>query len=261
MRRAIFAAAVAGLGLVAVATLPRAASADLPVVPTAASQGGYCEYGACYYWVGASQWASASGAAVSLTQNEPLVGPNDTHSLAEMAIESTDQAQIIEVGWTVDPSQFGDPYPHLFVYHWVNGNPTCYNGCGFVAAAGAPLPVGGVVAVGATGRFKMAYANSRWTVTYDGSPVGYFPGSLWNGAFTSTGLIQVFGEVAASEVTAPATQMGDGLFGTQKGSALISRFSLVQSTSTPSLGAYDLGGGLYNDGYVGPLHLRFGGPG
>ena len=74
----------------------------------------------------------------------------DFHSLAELAVLSSDGQQIVEVGWTVDRGLNGDDDPHLFVFHWVDGVGTCYNGCGFVPitdgsnlgdAAGMTLPV------------------------------------------------------------------------------------------------------------------------
>lgn len=47
-------------------------------------------------------------------------------------VQSEDGRHIVEVGWTVDRELNGDAQPHLFVYHWVDGQATCYNGCGFV---------------------------------------------------------------------------------------------------------------------------------
>lgn len=65
---------------------------------------------------------TATGAAVSITQNQPKVAAEDYHSLAELAVESTDQNQIVEIGWIVAQDVNGDSLTHLFVYHWVNGN-------------------------------------------------------------------------------------------------------------------------------------------
>ncbi len=252
---------IGGALLLATVTLSTTAHAVTPVVPAPGiTSQGDCEDGACYYWVGGDQYATASGASVSITQADPVVGVADSHSLAEMAIESSNEQQIIEVGWSVAPEQWGDTQPHLWVFHWINSDPTCYDGCGFVAVKSS-TPVGSDVTVGATGTFKMAYSGSKWVVTYDGHEIGYFPESLWGGDFTSLGLVQVFGEVAAgASTTQPSSQMGDGVLGTQTGSALISAFSLDHSTSKPSLSAYDLADGWYNYGNAQPKRMRFGGP-
>lgn len=62
-------------------------------------------------------------------------------------MQSSDQRQALEVGWKMDRGLNGDDTPHLFVFHWVDGARTCYNGRGFVPrnepgyTAGATLPV------------------------------------------------------------------------------------------------------------------------
>ena len=88
-----------------------------------------------------------TGAQATLTVHRPALR-GDYHSLAELAVSSANRQSIIEVGWAVKPGLFGDTQPRVFVYHWVNGGETCYNGCGFVATnpglLGSVLPVGGV---------------------------------------------------------------------------------------------------------------------
>lgn len=220
-----------------------------------------CGFGACYYYVGASQFTTATGASVVFTQAQPTVGVNDLHSLTEMAVESADGQQIVEVGWVVAEAVNGDSAPHLFVYHWVNGIPTCYNGCGFVAS-NVGMQAGGAVTVGRYGLFKILHANHRWTIMYDGLSVGYFPDSIWGGTFTNFGLVQVFGEVAASQTQPPKTEMGNGRFGSQPGSAVMAAFSLSGSSSARSLTHYVIGSdAYYDDGLLNTLVTRYGGPG
>ena len=87
--------------------------------------------GATFHYVDGSVIGIADGASVQIDQARPVIGPA-YHSLIELAVESLDSSQIVEVGWTVDKELNGDDLPHLFVFHWVDGAPTCYNGCGFV---------------------------------------------------------------------------------------------------------------------------------
>ena len=239
-----------------------------PVVPPTNHLPANCENeqdAACFYYVDGEQAAVATGASVSITQADPAVGPNDQHALAEMAIESADGQQIVEVGWIVAEGVNGDSLPHLFTYHWVKGGATCYNlGCGFVPSSGAKVPTGGKVMIDKTGTFKMAYAKGRWVVTYDGSEVGYFPESLWTNAgvrFTKAALVQVFGEVAGSEITDPTTQMGNGTFGSTPASAVFNAFTLLGSSTKPNLYVYDTAPTWYDFGQPSKVGFHFGGPG
>lgn len=54
------------------------------------------------------------GAVGSFTQHRPYLAPGDYHSLAELAVQTADFRQTIEVGWTVDRGLDGDDLPHLF---------------------------------------------------------------------------------------------------------------------------------------------------
>lgn len=221
-----------------------------------------CQYSACFYYVGARQdGLSATGAYASFTQAQPIVDASDYHSLTELAVQSTDGKQVIEVGWTVDKGVNGDSVPHLFVFHWVNGTPKCYNACGFVSLNGS-VKAGSALPVGAIGRFAIIHSGSRWNILYNSVQVGYFPDTLWNGGFTKTGTVQVFGEVAASATAQPKTQMGNGVLGSLANSAAISNYGLFGSTISPSLSHYIFGdANIYNYGQATSLGLRYGGPG
>lgn len=155
-----------------------------------------------------SQAAVSDGAYVNLTVNKPKLARQDYHTLAELAVQSADGNQIVEVGWNVDRVVNGDDDPHLFVYHWVNRQTSCYNGCGFVQYSSTVIP-GDTLAVDQQRRFGIQFYNNAWWVAFDTEWVGYFPASLWTVPFTKTGLVQVFGEVAASTTT-PCTEMGNG---------------------------------------------------
>lgn len=169
-----------------------------------------------YAYAGGRQYAVTEGASGTLTIANPRLGSNDWHSLAEFAVSTRDDDgtpfQAVEVGWTVDPTTFGDadnPQPHLFVYHWVNGQESCY-GCGFVPLLSSSVKVGSIPAAGAR-FFGLMHANGAWWIAYDTEYIGSFPDSLWGGRFTRSGLVQGFGEVAYPKVQGqPCSQMGNG---------------------------------------------------
>jgi hypothetical protein len=173
-----------------------------------------------YFYNAAFQSGSATTSSARFAQYQPVVGVQDYHSLVEMAGESADGSNIIEVGWTVDPSVNQDSAPHLFVFHWISGTPTCYNGCGWVQVSQTRFP-GMPVSLGVKPQlYAFKFDGTNWWIGYQGEWIGYFPGSLWNGQFAQLGFTQWFGEVAASSDT-PCTQMGSGAFGNSTGSAVI----------------------------------------
>jgi Neprosin len=222
------------------------------------------EYGSCYYWVGGDQGGiTASGASASFTQAQPTVGPDDIHSLTEMAVESANQEQIVEIGWIVAEDVNGDADTHLFVSYWVNGNFACYDlGCGFVELKGAKIKPGAKMKVGTVGNFAIKFSKDRWNLYHNGAAFGYFPESLWTVSFKSINLVQVFGEVAASTTKAPKTQMGNGILGSETGSAVISSFKLYGTKTAPDLTSYDYAvPTVYDDGNSTPTGLNYGGPG
>jgi Neprosin len=79
--------------------------------------------------------------------------------------------------------------------------------------------------------------------------------------FTKAGLVQVFGEVAGSEITDPTTQMGNGTFGSKPGSAVFSAFTLLGSSTKPNLYVYDTAATWYDYGQPSKVDFHFGGPG
>jgi hypothetical protein len=166
------------------------------------------------------QTVVSTGLSANIYVGQPWVDAQDSHSLAELAVARTSNkaTQAVEVGWTVDNVMWGDGLPHLFVYHWVNGQETCYNGCGWVAAESATVHVGDVLPVGTAKKFEIHYNSvsiegASWGVYYDGALLGWFPARLWTGAspavtdFTSTDRVLAYGEVASAKAT-PCTDMG-----------------------------------------------------
>ena len=161
-----------------------------------------------YLYANGKQAAVTDGVSAMFTVAKPAVGGGDWHSLAEMAVQSADHKQTVEVGWTVDPVLFNDNETHLFVYHWVNGQETCYN-CNFVPYSRASVKPGDILAEGSYKLFGVQHYNGAWWIAYDTEWIGSFPDSLWDGDFTQSGNVQLFGEVASSTTTNSCSQMGN----------------------------------------------------
>src|ERR1700733_298538 len=88
----------------------------------------------CFYYAAAGISGAYDGGAMTLSVNDPsYVNPNAAgHTLDEVAVQGGAQnGNIVEVGWIVSTDLNHDPGPHIFVFHWINGNGTCYNGCGW----------------------------------------------------------------------------------------------------------------------------------
>jgi Neprosin len=168
-----------------------------------------------FHYAGAYQYAESEGSFAGLTIAKPYLHSNDYHTLAEIAVQSRDGDQKVEVGWTIDRSLNGDTDPHLFVYHWVDDEPTCYNGCGFVPWSDPEDPEkpnikpGDTLPAGKNLRFGIKYWEGAWWLSYDSTYFGYFKDTEWDGRFTKAGLIQWFGEVASKSL-APCSYMGNG---------------------------------------------------
>jgi hypothetical protein len=189
--------------------------------------------GAKYYYSGAYQFVISPGSSAFLTQHLPWLVPADYHSLAEMAVQSADTRQIVEVGWTVDRGVNGDDNPHLFVYHWVDGAGTCYNGCGWVQSSPTRFPGMRLAYDGTASEYMIQHREGNWWIGYQGEWIGYFPGSLWTVSFTQSGIIQWFGELAADPGTVPPHSfIGNYYQGTSGNSntAKMSQISFFDST-------------------------------
>src|SRR5882757_6029326 len=94
-----------------------------------------------FLYVDTFQFATGlTGAGATIFQADPALGTTDFHSLGEIAVESSDGLQIVEIGWNVDEGVNGDLQPHLFAFHWIDGVPTCYNACGWVQVSPTKMP-------------------------------------------------------------------------------------------------------------------------
>src|SRR5260370_31074862 len=219
-----------------------------------------------YHYVHGYQHTTGIGAEGYLSQHKPFLNSSDNHTLAEIAGQSSDGKQIAEIGWTVDRGLNGDDNPHLFVFAWCHGVGNCYNGCGYVQFS-STLPPGMTVASdGSQHLYAMEYFNGNWWLYYDTEWIGYFPGSIWSNkgvTFTQVGLIQWFGEVLSKGGS--NTQMGNGILGSNPGSASISNAAVITTPSSAAHASINLNAtdpSCYNYGWITLSYsFRYGGPG
>jgi hypothetical protein len=195
---------------------------------------------------------SAESLAANLIVTNNFLAPGDFHTLQELAVTSHNGQNHVEVGYTKDPAVCGTSggaaKSCLFVYRWTNGVPSCYNlaACGGFVEYAPTCSVAGNICAGddiaphfnTQKRFQIQHSGTVWWVAYDAKWIGYYPDSLWTGAtppvtFTSGGLFQVFGEIAAN-VPKPCTDMGNGLQGSTDVNA--SRLGSTTLTSTVPAG-------------------------
>lgn len=209
-----------------------------------------------FYAVG-SQIGESDGAYANVVIGKPSLASGDYHTLAEISVQSADGAQVVEVGWNVDRTVNGDSDPHLFVYHWVDGQQSCYNGCGWRQYSQTTQP-GYTLPVGSAKLFGIQHANGAWWVAYDTEWIGYFPDYLWGGQYTRSGLQQFFGEVATATDT-PCTQMGNGASAYSDSAA---RFGSITQLNGPvaKVTTRQLGG-YYDINQLSDRTFRYGGPG
>jgi hypothetical protein len=202
---------------------------------------------ACYFYAGYYQAPSPAptDALVSMDVKRPVLH-GDYHSLAEISVQSLNQQQTIEAGWTVDPALNGDNDPHFFIGSWKNGVFQGYNNANFTpctlalcGATPAAVPgtnlssyIGGTAPV-----FGITYSGGAYWVKFGSTWSGFINGSNWSGvspAFTNIPLFKAFGEVAAVN-TVPCAQMGDGVAGsTITGAARVGNLTYVGTTATAS---------------------------
>ena len=209
----------------------------------------------CMFYGGGKQTVSTDTSTISFSVEKPSCTSTFCwHSLAENAVESADQQQIVEWGWNVDTAVNGNSNPHLFAFRWVNGVGGTYNGSGWVNAVGSTCPAGmdinADVSVGSANvyNFAIQHLNNAWWTAYKGNWCGAYPDSVWSGAtppatFTQAGLVQIFGEVAAKDSAPTGVQMGSGVLGAASPSAgaRASSFGLGTTTmTTPALTMFNI---------------------
>jgi len=214
-----------------------------------------------FFWAQAGdQSFETESIHANMTIARPFLASADSHSLAEMyASFSNPWRNAVEVGWTVDRSLNGDDNPRLFVHHWVQGQATCYNGCGWVQHSDDLRP-GMPLAVGPERLFVIQHYIDRWWVAYDTEWIGYFPDSLWNGVFTHTDEVKWYGEVATTGAGPVCTQMGNGLAGENERAATITEMGSYTNPA-PHISFGSTSSRLYDEVPTSATGMRYGGPG
>lgn len=173
------------------------------------------------------------GAQATFEVTVPTRATPTYHVLKEIAVQSDDGAQKVEIGLSIDFALHGDNNAHLFAYHWENDATTCYPGagtsdCGFTDTAQAnSANLRDTVALGKTVKLRIMHActggppcNGAWWLWADldaadataGAYVGYYNDTNWTNlvppvTFVDTGLVQWFGEVA-TKTHCPQQVMG-----------------------------------------------------
>ncbi len=175
---------------------------------------GVPNFGSCYYYGSAAFSTVADGAGMTNSIEKPqYVNTGGAgHSLDELAVQGGDgNGNIIEVGWLVSTEQYGNANPHIFVFHWKDWVPTCYDACGWVQWSSTYHPgmdlgssIGKKVYIG------YVFFQGNWWAWFDNQWMGYFPGSEWDGKYSKSSLIQWFGEVSSANGIPPKTDMGNG---------------------------------------------------
>lgn len=186
----------------------------------------------CYNYVYGRQTLSTP--ATILQSNALMANPylHDGHTLQEIAAESADSHQIVEVGWTRDKAVCGatSTTTCAFTFAWKNNAPLCYNGCGYLDIAANTFDVGmafPAADMGLNKQFAIRHYDAAsgflpgWYVYYNGNAMGVWPDTIWTAApavtFTNYSFYQVFGEVAsvpgASNPNPSCNDMGTGVAG------------------------------------------------
>lgn len=234
--------------------------------------------GFCYYYASTGAITVAGGSGMVLEIEAPLVDTggvvdSGSHSLGEIAVVGVGSTGIntAELGFMVHAAGRLPYPPTLFVYHFVNGQSTCYNGCGWIQYSNTWYPGMDLTSlVGSRVYTGWVHAPGAWWAWFGDQWLGYLEDANWDGAFTKSDYVEWFGEVAEvpnAGTIPPQTQMGNGTFAEDPGSA---------SITTPCIVDAATGGCLYGRQAIfttvtspeyysldekGPSGFRYGGPG
>lgn len=207
----------------------------------------YYRYAGARQSLATGETANSFAANLHVTSNVYLdTARGDFHTLGEIAVQSSDQKQTVEVGITKDAAVCGAGVNKvcLFVYWWKNGVGQGYNGSGFVDYASEPLNAGADVSAdtGTQKRVQIANTGTAWWIGYNLKWVGYYPNTLWSAStpsgpgvtFTTATKFNAFYE-AATSVDKTCTDIGNGYLASDVNSARLGSMSLggvVPSTVT-----------------------------
>jgi hypothetical protein len=191
----------------------------------------------CYYYALAASYRTVYGGGMTFSVHRPayvrLGGAG--HTLAELALQGgANNGDIVEVGWNVSTDQYGDADPHLFVFHWLGGDGTCYDACGWQQMSRVFYPGQNLSAfIGRDLSVGYRLHDGDWWVWVDNEWLGYFPGALWSNPFRQAALTQWFGEVSADNGIPPRTHMGTGAFPVEASAARMSYLCSILENEGP----------------------------
>jgi len=177
-------------------------------------------YVACYYWASVAEQRVVDGAGMTLAIESPAVdsgGATNGHSIGQIAVSGPGYSGVslddVEMGFSVSRGQWGNSNPHLFVYHFIGEEPTCYDSCDWNQYSSTYYPgmdlsplLGERVYIG------WVHYQGAWWAWFNRQWMGYINDSAWANAFTQAVVVQWYGEVAEIGSDPPYTQMGNGQF-------------------------------------------------
>ncbi len=255
-------------------TLANVQTADGTIMTSNSSGPGGCWINTiahdCHLWAGGGQTLSpnnAGGVSATITQANPNTTPS-RYTFNEIWISSaTNNKQAIEFGWYTkgDTTPSG---PYMMVGYWVDGHFKGFNNNNFKVNPNYTGPKLGHTRLSfGNYNYRVQFIDGQWKFYHAGQYLGHFDESLWGGRFTTIGNVQLFGEVTGSTVNKAQSQMGNGIFGHNAGSAAFTDISLINTNSTINLyhfatnkSAYDYGL-IQVNGATSKHGFRFGGPG
>jgi neprosin-like protein len=184
--------------------------------PAQATCAGIAYFSSCYYYGSSAFARPARGGGMTMQVHHPAYDGSGGagHTLDEISVQGgAAGGNIVELGWNISTSQYSNANPHLFVFHWIGWNPTCYDVCGWQQYSPTYAPGMDINAlVGSEVYVGWVYYQGNWWAWFNNQWLGYFPGSRWSGNYTSNAMSQWFGEVSTANGVPPHTDMGSGTF-------------------------------------------------
>lgn len=160
--------------------------------------------------------------------NDPP-GPGDDHSILQTWLQNYDKPlrQSVEAGWTVDKELNGDTLPHLFTFYTTNGYQAEGNNLGgynrmysgwkqYSSSVSPGARINGISTVGGQQfdiSIKYQLYQGNWWFAVQGSWIGYYPASLFDGGLGNYAEWVGFGGEVYSSLPNPGltkAQMGSG---------------------------------------------------
>jgi hypothetical protein len=182
-----------------------------------------------YYHATCNESVDLYGCDGFLNLWQPKIYDSGDHSIMQTWLQNYDKTQLqsIEAGWTVDESLNGDSRPHIFTYYTTNAYTKDGDNLGgynrdadgwqqYDANVYPGAVINGVSSVdGPQYEVSIKYQlyNGNWWFAVQGIWLGYYPGSLFNGALQNKAEWVSFGGEVYSSLSNPALsndQMGSG---------------------------------------------------